>query len=120
MITGRRDRLLIGMLAGLGLRVGEAAGLDLSDLRFNTGHRTVVIRGKGGRTRELPVPATLLRHLEPHLAHRRRTLTQQRLDAHYARRSTPSANSRSTTCAPVSGNPRTAGAGPTRSSFSRP
>ncbi|MEU9828543.1 tyrosine-type recombinase/integrase [Micromonospora chersina] len=62
-----RDRLLVTMLATLGLRVSEATGLNLSDLRHNAGHRTVVVRGKGGRVRELPVPAVLGRLLDEHV-----------------------------------------------------
>ncbi|MEU8024637.1 tyrosine-type recombinase/integrase [Micromonospora haikouensis] len=65
--TAERDRLLVTMLATLGLRVSEATGLNLSDLRHNAGHRTVVIRGKGGRVRELPVPAVLGRLLDEHV-----------------------------------------------------
>ncbi|WP_433121981.1 tyrosine-type recombinase/integrase [Micromonospora sp. CA-246542] len=67
-----RNRLLITLLASLGLRVSEATGLDLADLRHNAGHRTVLIRGKGGRDRELPVPAALSRLLDAHLPRQRR------------------------------------------------
>jgi site-specific recombinase XerD len=67
-----RNRALLGLLAGLGLRVGEALALDAEDLRHNGGHRTVVIRGNGGRTRELPLPAALYRPLDVYLAPRRR------------------------------------------------
>ncbi|MEU5669660.1 hypothetical protein ABZ749_04655 [Micromonospora sp. NPDC047753] len=55
------------MLATLGLRVSEATALNLPDLQHNAGHRTVVIRGKGGRVRELPVPAVLVRLLDDHV-----------------------------------------------------
>ena len=66
----RRNRALLGVLVDLGLRVSEATGLDLADLRHNAGHRTVVIRGKGGRSRELPIPTRLGRHLDAYLAER--------------------------------------------------
>lgn len=68
--AARRDAALLGMLAELGLRVSEALGLDLADLRHNRGHRTVRVRGKGGKTRELPVPAPLGRDLDAYLEER--------------------------------------------------
>lgn len=74
--TAERDRLLVTMLATLGLRVSEATGLNLSDLRHNAGHRTIVIRGKGGRFRELPVPAILGRLLDEHEPVQRQEIEQ--------------------------------------------
>lgn len=71
-----RNRVLVGFLAGLGLRVGEAIAVDLADLRTNHGHRTVVVRGKGGRTRELPIRPALVRHLDPLVNQRRRALAE--------------------------------------------
>jgi integrase/recombinase XerD len=68
--TARRDAALLAMLAELGLRVGEALGLDLADLRHNRGHRTVRVAGKGGHHRELPIPAPLGRDLDAYLAER--------------------------------------------------
>nr|WP_255327303.1 tyrosine-type recombinase/integrase [Micromonospora sp. CNB394] len=59
--------MLVTMLATLGLRVSDATGLNLSDLRHNAGHPTVVIRGKGGRMRELAVPAVLKQLLDQHV-----------------------------------------------------
>lgn len=65
--TVRRDAALLAMLAELGLRVGEALGLDLDAFRYNRGHRTVRVVGKGGKTRELPIPAPLGRDLDAYL-----------------------------------------------------
>jgi integrase/recombinase XerD len=59
-----RDAALLGMLAALGLRVGEALTLDVDALRHNRGHRTVRVAGKGGKARELPIPAPLGRDLD--------------------------------------------------------
>ena len=75
--AAQRDRVLLGLLAGLGLRVSEATGLDVNDLRHNAGHRTVLIHGKGGRIRELPLPPALARHLDPLMRDRRRALTRE-------------------------------------------
>jgi integrase/recombinase XerD len=68
--AARRDAALLGMLAELGLRVGEALGLDLADFRHNRGHRTVRVTGKGGKHRELPIPAPLGRDLDAYLTER--------------------------------------------------
>lgn len=68
--AARRDTALLGFLAELGLRVGEALRLDLDDIRHNRGHRTVAVTGKGGKTRELPIPAPLGRDLDAYLAER--------------------------------------------------
>jgi len=54
-VTGRRDYAILLLLARLGLRAHEAAGLELDDIRWRQG--TIVVRRKGGRTEELPLPA---------------------------------------------------------------
>jgi len=54
-VTGRRDYAVLLLPARLGLRAHEAAGLELDDIRWRAG--TVVLRRKGGRSEELPLPA---------------------------------------------------------------
>jgi integrase/recombinase XerD len=49
--AGPRNRAVMTMLADLGLRVGELVGLDLADVGWERGHRTVRFVGKGGRPR---------------------------------------------------------------------
>lgn len=51
---GRRDLAILRMLARLGLRAGEVAGLCLEDLDWRAGE--VVIAGKGRRTERMPLP----------------------------------------------------------------
>jgi integrase/recombinase XerD len=53
--NGLRDRAILTVLARLGLRAGEIAGLHLDDLDWRRGE--VVVRGKGGRADRLPLPA---------------------------------------------------------------
>ena len=48
----QRDRLLLELLYGCGLRVSEAVGLNVED--FDTGERWVLIRGKGRKERQVP------------------------------------------------------------------
>ena len=52
--TGRRDRAVLLLLARMGLRAGEAAGLRLDDIDWRAGEITV--RGKGSRRERLPLP----------------------------------------------------------------
>ncbi len=52
--TGRRDRAILETLYGTGIRRGECARLDLSDLDLRA--RTLLVRnGKGGKDRMVPV-----------------------------------------------------------------
>jgi integrase/recombinase XerC len=57
-----RDRAILELLYGAGLRVSEAAGLRLADLDPYT--RSVRVRGKGGRERIVPVTGSALDALE--------------------------------------------------------
>jgi site-specific recombinase XerD len=68
--VGWRDYAILTLLARLGLRAGEVAALRLDDIDWRAG--TVVIRGKGGRIDQLPLPpdageavADYLRHGRP-------------------------------------------------------
>ncbi len=53
-VTGRRDRAVLLLLARMGLRAGETAGLRLDDIDWRAGEITV--RGKGSRHERLPLP----------------------------------------------------------------
>jgi integrase/recombinase XerD len=53
--NGLRDRAILTLLARIGLRSGEIAGLQLDDLDWRQGE--IVVRGKGGRHDRLPLPA---------------------------------------------------------------
>lgn len=52
--SGRRDYAVLLMLARLGLRAGEVAGLGLDDINWRAGEFTVC--GKGNRRERLPMP----------------------------------------------------------------
>jgi len=74
--VGRRDYAILLMLARLGLRAGEVAGLNLEDIDWQEG--LMDIRGKGGRSARLPLPvdvgeaiAAYLRHDRPRCSARR-------------------------------------------------
>ena len=51
--TGLRDRALLELLYSTGARISEAVGIDVDDL--DTSSRTVLLRGKGGKQRIVPV-----------------------------------------------------------------
>jgi site-specific recombinase XerD len=54
-LGGRRDRAILVLLARLGLRAGEVAGLELDDLDWPAGE--ISVHGKGSRRERLPLPA---------------------------------------------------------------
>lgn len=53
--VGRRDYAVLLLLARLGLRAGEVAGLTLDDIDWSAGQ--VRVRGKAGQRSVLPLPA---------------------------------------------------------------
>ncbi|MCB1182951.1 tyrosine recombinase XerC [bacterium] len=65
---GRRDRAILELIYGLGLRLAELTGLDLGDLDFPGGR--VKVLGKGNKERVLPLGGCAERALSAHLAER--------------------------------------------------
>ncbi|GAA4489819.1 tyrosine recombinase XerC [Gluconacetobacter tumulicola] len=60
----QRDRALFLLLYGCGLRISEALGLDIRDLdRALSAGGTLLIRGKGGRERLVPMVSAVTRAL---------------------------------------------------------
>jgi integrase/recombinase XerC len=66
---GLRDRALVELLYGAGLRVGEAAALDVRDVDLHRGE--VRVMGKGGKERVVPLPAAARESLGEYLDSRR-------------------------------------------------
>lgn len=54
-LKGRRDRAILAVLLYQGLRREEAAQLTTSDLQERRGIKHLQVRGKGGKTRYLPL-----------------------------------------------------------------
>lgn len=65
---GRRDRALLEMIYGLGLRLAEVVGLDLGDISFDAGR--VKVLGKGSKERILPLAGYAEESLREYLGQR--------------------------------------------------
>lgn len=60
---GARDRALLEVLYGCGLRVSEACQLDISDVDDSF----VQVKGKGGKERRVPIAASTLQKIDHYL-----------------------------------------------------
>ena len=67
-VLGLRDKAILEMLYGGGLRISELCGLDL--LGVDRGSRIVRVMGKGSKERLIPLNAGSIRALEAYLARR--------------------------------------------------
>ena len=54
--SGHRERLLFTLIAETGLRIDEALGIYVEDIRLDPGREGVRFRGKGDYEREVPLP----------------------------------------------------------------
>lgn len=73
---GRRDYAVLVMLLRLGVRAGEVAALCLEDIDWHAGQ--LVIRGKGGRDEQLPLPADVGEAIVAYLRRSRPATTDRR------------------------------------------
>jgi len=71
---GLRDRAILEVLYGSGLRVAELCGLDLDDV--DTRRRTIRVLGKGRKERQLPISAPAARAIEAYRGEARRSLLE--------------------------------------------
>ncbi len=69
---GKRDRAILELLYGCGLRVSELAGLNIGDIDYSLGF--VQVRGKGGKERFVPVGSLALEALGDYLTSGRKVL----------------------------------------------
>ncbi len=69
--TELRDALIVLLLATVGPRVSELTRADIEHFHVNDGVRYWRIFGKGGRTRDVPLPHEVVRVLDAHIADRR-------------------------------------------------
>jgi integrase/recombinase XerD len=86
-VAGVRDFAVLTLLARMGLRAGEVAGLSLDDIDWRGGQ--LAVAGKGGRADRLPLPCDVgeaivayLRHARPPDALDRRVFIRVRAPHH--------------------------------------
>ncbi|GAA2951517.1 tyrosine-type recombinase/integrase [Microbacterium schleiferi] len=63
MAAGARERLMLRLAAEVGMRRGEVALVHSDDLMEDLVGHSLVVHGKGGRTRIVPLPRSLARSL---------------------------------------------------------
>ena len=73
---GVRDLAILTVLAGLGLRAAEVAGLSLDDVDWRAGD--LIVRGKGERSERLPLPHDVGETIVRYLRHGRPGSAQDR------------------------------------------
>ncbi|NQT25799.1 tyrosine recombinase XerC [candidate division KSB1 bacterium] len=88
-----RDRAIIELFYGTGMRLSELAGLNMLD--YDPNSRIVRVLGKGGKERILPVGARLASILQTYLAERRAILSEKVSDALFLNRSSDRLSTRS-------------------------
>jgi integrase/recombinase XerD len=74
---GRRDYAIVILLARLGLRSGEIAGLELDDIDWKSGQ--VSVRAKCGQRTALPLPQDVGKAIADYLRHGRQRSTSRRV-----------------------------------------
>jgi site-specific recombinase XerD len=74
--VGRRDYAILMLLARLGLRAGEVAGLTLDDIDWHRGE--LLVRGKADRHERLPLPVDVGQAVAAYLQRGRRAPRGQR------------------------------------------
>ena len=72
-VLASRDRALLELLYGTGSRISEAVGLDLDDIDLDDA--TVLLQGKGGKQRIVPLGSFAMQALVDYLTSSRPTLT---------------------------------------------
>jgi integrase/recombinase XerD len=68
--TGLRDRAILELMYACGLRVSEAVDLKISDIELDAGILTC--RGKGSKTRKVPIGTSAVEWLKSYLVRRRK------------------------------------------------
>lgn len=69
---GRRDRAMLEVMYGAGLRVSEVTGLGVGQIQFQIG--CLLVRGKGSKERIVPLNQTAIQRLDDYLQGPRQNL----------------------------------------------
>lgn len=65
---GPEAHALAALLGMIGLRVGEATGVNITDLRSQSGYELLTIMGKGAKPALIPLPVPVLRAVRDAIA----------------------------------------------------
>jgi integrase/recombinase XerD len=76
ILRGKRDRAMLELAYGCGLRVSELVGLRAGQV--NVAERIVVVLGKGGKERIVPIGSAAVRALKSYLAAREEDLRKKK------------------------------------------
>jgi len=79
-LRGKRDRAMLEMAYGCGLRVTELVGLKLNQVNLEA--RVVIVIGKGDKERIVPVGGAALRALKSYLVARQKAALEQASQAY--------------------------------------
>lgn len=74
-LRGKRDRAMLELIYGCGLRVSELVGLTLNQVNLEA--RIVIVIGKGDKERMVPVGGAALRALKSYLVARQKAALEQ-------------------------------------------
>lgn len=75
---GVRDRSILELFYGGGIRLSELVGMDLNDLDLEAG--LIRVLGKGGKERVVPIGSQAVLSLQVYLSRRREFLPQERVE----------------------------------------
>jgi len=70
--AGGTDHALVALLGMIGLRVSEAWGANIADLRYQAGYEILHVVGKGAKPADIPLPIPVLRAVREATADRDR------------------------------------------------
>ena len=74
-LRGKRDRAMLELAYGCGLRVSELVGLKLNQVNLEA--RVIIVIGKGNKERVVPVGGAALRALKAYMIERQRAALEQ-------------------------------------------
>ena len=83
--TGSRDRAILELFYGTGIRLSELVGLNLYDVDLSAG--TVRVQGKGGKVRIVPVGRCVIKWMKAYIARRNELKPKEGKDAFFINKS---------------------------------
>lgn len=69
--VGLRDKVLLSLMYASGARAQEVCDLTVGNIQFNLKGATLIIKGKGGKSRRIGIPDNCAKMLQKYISHRR-------------------------------------------------